>query len=365
MTTVLVIEDEDFLRENIMTMLKFEGFKTLDAPDGQTGVERARASIPDLIICDIMMPGMDGYEVLQALRDDPATATIPIIFLTARASRSHVRLGMSLGADDYVSKPFSHEELIAAVRTRLERQQALEREYRQQIEELQLAIVTALPPTLQAPLNQVMDNADRLITNAGALSPAEVETSAETMLQASEYLHRQIENYLLFAQIEIIRFDPARVVAIYNSHLPQAHRLITRVAQSEATHYDRAADLALDVAPATIQVSRESMHKIIQELVSNALKYSPPGSPVDVHGCVEGDRYVLQVTDQGEGIPPDVIARVMDPPRLRASLSSHEELPGLGLVVVRYLVDVHGGEFQLNGEAGQGTSACVTLPVSA
>ncbi|MBN1965567.1 MAG: response regulator, partial [Anaerolineae bacterium] len=106
MTRVLVIEDEEPIRENIIEILEMEEFEAVGAANGLLGVEAAQENPPDLIICDITMPGLDGYEVLLQLRQDTATASIPFVFLTARADRSFMRHGMELGADDYLTKPF-------------------------------------------------------------------------------------------------------------------------------------------------------------------------------------------------------------------------------------------------------------------
>ncbi len=125
MTKILVVEDEANIREKLITVLGFEGFETLGAADGRVGVELARAEHPDLIVCDIMMPDLSGYGALRELRADPNTAAIPIIFLTAAASRADMRKGMELGADDYITKPYTVEELLAAVRTRLSRQRTI------------------------------------------------------------------------------------------------------------------------------------------------------------------------------------------------------------------------------------------------
>lgn len=122
MKTILVIEDEQPIRANIIKILKFKGYQGIGAADGTAGVKMAKAYNPDLILCDIMMPGLDGYEVLNILSKDPEVATIPFIFLTAKSDRSDMRQGMNLGADDYITKPFTSKELIEAISARLEKQ---------------------------------------------------------------------------------------------------------------------------------------------------------------------------------------------------------------------------------------------------
>ena len=118
---VLVIEDEPSIRNNIMLMLKVERYAAVGAENGRAGLEMARSDPPDLILCDVMMPEMDGFAVLDALRAEPRFAEIPFIFLTALDDRSSMRRGMNLGADDYLPKPFTRAELLEAVNSRLKK----------------------------------------------------------------------------------------------------------------------------------------------------------------------------------------------------------------------------------------------------
>lgn len=127
MTKILVIEDEESVRENILDLLEAEEFETVAAANGKIGINLALAEFPDLILCDMMMPEVDGYGVLTALREEPLTATIPFIFLTAKSAKADFRQGMDMGADDYLTKPFTRAELLSAVMNRLERQSTLKK----------------------------------------------------------------------------------------------------------------------------------------------------------------------------------------------------------------------------------------------
>lgn len=120
--TILIIEDESSILKTTEEILTLEGYRVIAASNGETGLELARAKIPDLILCDIMMPKLNGHQVLQALQANKATQMIPIIFLTAKAERKDIRYGMELGADDYLTKPFDIAELLGAVASRLKRQ---------------------------------------------------------------------------------------------------------------------------------------------------------------------------------------------------------------------------------------------------
>ncbi|PSB45484.1 diguanylate cyclase [filamentous cyanobacterium Phorm 6] len=124
MKKILVIEDDRVIRENILKLLKAEGFDVTGASNGAQGLSAAVSSLPDVILCDVMMPELDGYGVLVALRSHPITATVPFVFLTGKAERSEMRQGMELGADDYLTKPFTKAELVGAISSRLKKQAA-------------------------------------------------------------------------------------------------------------------------------------------------------------------------------------------------------------------------------------------------
>jgi DNA-binding NarL/FixJ family response regulator len=121
MKKILVIEDEPEMRRNLTTILRLEGFQPLAAENGRVGVEMALKEQPDLILCDVMMPDVDGYGALSALRSDKRTSALPFIFLTAKGEKPDVRAGMNLGADDYLTKPVAKADLLEAIRSRLER----------------------------------------------------------------------------------------------------------------------------------------------------------------------------------------------------------------------------------------------------
>ncbi len=122
MKTILVIEDQPIMRHKTVTILKMEGYEVLEAPNGAEGIRLAHDELPDLILCDIMMPDRDGYQVLQAVRVNRATATTPFIFLTAKGEKPDQRAGMNLGADDYLVKPVPRTDLLEAIDARFERQ---------------------------------------------------------------------------------------------------------------------------------------------------------------------------------------------------------------------------------------------------
>ena len=147
MKRILVIEDEPEMRRNITVLLRYHEYETIEAENGRKGVELARSEKPDLILCDVMMPELDGYGVLQALQLDARLALIPFIFLTARGDKDDLRSGMNLGADDYLTKPVGNQELVSAIEARLRRSELqANREFKADFSSFQPLLVLGLTP---------------------------------------------------------------------------------------------------------------------------------------------------------------------------------------------------------------------------
>ena len=146
MIKILIIEDEPAMRANLEDILELEGFLPILAANGKEGIRLAREQRPDLILCDILMPGMDGHAVLDALRAESATVRIPFVFLTAKGERSDVREGMELGADDYLIKPVRVDELLRAINTRLERRRQQKAEFKAEFKSPQPLEALGLSP---------------------------------------------------------------------------------------------------------------------------------------------------------------------------------------------------------------------------
>jgi DNA-binding response OmpR family regulator len=136
MKKILIIEDNDEVRENTAEILELSNYEVITAANGKLGVEAALQHKPDLIVCDIMMPVLDGYGVLHLLSKHEETATIPFIFLTAKSEKADLRKGMELGADDYLTKPFDGIELLNAVEVRLKKAEALKQKYSGDVKQL-------------------------------------------------------------------------------------------------------------------------------------------------------------------------------------------------------------------------------------
>ncbi len=363
MKKILVIEDSHSLRKDILEMLGFEGFETIGAENGLLGVEHAREYLPDLIICDIMMPGMDGYGVLESLQKDPVTALIPFIFLTARTDRMDVRQGMELGADDFLTKPFHAAELLATVRTRIEKRKTFSQISDQRLEDLRENIMMALPHELRTPLNVILGFSDLLMTDSEEMSGEHVGEMARHINSSALRLYRLIENFLIYSHTEIMLSDPRQVEFIKRSFVVAPRSTIEHCVVQKAEQCGRDRDVEMDIEEtASIAIGEDYLRKIIDELMDNACKFSPDGTPIQVTGTQKGDYYELAITDHGRGMAPDEIGNVGGYMQFQRRVFEQQGA-GLGLVICKRLAELHDGEFRIESVPDEKTTVTVKIPL--
>jgi len=361
MTTILVIEDEPELREEIVDLLQFEGLAALDAADGITGLELAVSQAPDLILCDIMMPGMDGYAVLQEIRARPQTASVPFVFMTAKAARGDMRHGMELGANDYLTKPFNRRELLATIDAQITRQRIIEDRYDNQLEELRLSVAATLPHELRTPLTTIIGYAD-LMSDEIRERCSDLSPMLDRVRDAGWRLFRLIENYLLYVQLEVVPLSPESIINLNPRQMSSACADTQTAIAQLSEQYQRDNDLEVQLQDAALVIEPTYFNKIVFELIDNALKFSESGQPVQIVGWSEGDHYHLTVTDSGIGMTEEQLtsigAFVQFERRIREQQGS-----GLGLLLARRLCLLHQGVFHVNSQPGRGTQVHLTFPL--
>lgn len=355
MSKILVIEDELTLLDATATILSSVGYTVSEASDGAMGLLLARRELPDLIVSDIMMPGLNGFQLLTSLREDPTTATIPIIFVTALSTPSAMRQGMSLGADDFLVKPFTVPHLLNAIRTRLERQAAVTEGQTASLDALRSNLIHALPDEIRTPLQKIMGFAEGLETEHQSATADAILQSAGAILEAGEHLKHLVENYLFYVQTEVIADDADAIEALRREVTPDPVAVISAVAWMQAEQYQRGADLVLDIQPTPLAVGEESLAKIVGELVDNAIRFSESGAKVQVTAAQQGDSYMLRIQDSGGGMD----SRQMEAIRANAPV----EQQGLGLTIVRRLTELHNGSVSIQSDNRTGTEVQIVLPV--
>jgi signal transduction histidine kinase len=361
MKRVLVIDDDELYRQMVSSVLRQSGFAVLDANNGNQGIELAQTHALDLVICDVMMENLDGFGVLDRLRMDAATSTMPFIFMTGLTDRESMRKGMTLGADDFLVKPFTGSDLRSAVEARLEKHREMTHEAERKLEHLRTSISLALPHELRTPLTAILGYSEVLAADRSTLNQAEIAYAGRAILRAGLGLRRVIENFLIYAQIELIASDARKVESLRKSQLLHSSKLIEPLSRAKAESYKRLADLKLELSDSPVAISTEYLTKILEELLDNAFKFSVAGAAVRLITSTKNGDFVVSIEDQGRGMSAQQLADLGAYVQFERRFYEQKGT-GLGLTIAKRLTELHGGkmEFELN-ESG-GTHVLVYLP---
>jgi two-component system, sensor histidine kinase and response regulator len=363
MKRILVIDDAPEILELVAEAVSENGWKALPASSGEEGLALARAQDPDLVLCDIQLPGINGYEVLKQIRAHPATATKPFVFLSGVVDRAYVRQGMELGADDYIEKPFTVAELIRALEARFQKEAELLRKAEQRFNELRTNLTLALPHELVTPLNSIIGFSSLLVD--GNMPKGEALECARHIRDAADRLQRLIENFLFYAQLELISTDPARVTAFQSDHCDQAAESISITSGKIATERGRTQDLRIETAEGLVApISCSNLDRLLRELVDNAFKFSDRGTSVSVSVRSSTAQFEVLVTDQGRGMTPEQIRDIA--PHMQFERKMYEQQgTGLGLAIARKIAELYGGDLRIQSIPQKFTKVHVILPTRA
>ena len=359
MRKILVIEDEQPLRESICDILEFEGFTVLQAENGQQGVEKTLNDCPDLILCDVMMPVMNGMEVLTTLRSNKKTRLIPFIFITALSGRSDVRSGMELGADDYINKPITRDELLRAISARLKKADIIQKkaEHATELESINKdlnAFAHSISHDLNAPL-RVMDGFSKILLEdySGILDKDGIRY-LETIRSNSEKMRQLIDGLLLFSR--------QREAEVKRTPVNMKKLVESVIADITSENNQKPVEITITDIP-DASCDQTMMRQVFMNLISNAIKYSgKKDKPAIVIGhMIFNKESVYYVEDNGVGFDMKYYPKLFG---VFHRLHSEKEFKGIGigLSIVKEIVEKHGGRVWAKGMPNQGTTFYFTLP---
>lgn len=363
MKRILVVDDEEQYRRTVSTTLRQSGFFVFEARDGQEGSEIAQHHIPDLIISDVMMEKLDGFALLDKLRMDPATSTIPFIFMTGLSDKDSMRKGMTSGADDFLVKPFTGSDLLAAVESRLVRQKEMAEEAERKLKQLRSSISLSLPHEIRTPLSGILGFAEVLGDESSGLSSTEIAQCGKLIHKAARRMQRLLENFMIYAQIEMVASDQKRMLDLRGASTMTGIDLLELVSRKKAEQYDRMEDLTFGLSENQVAISESYLKKICEELLDNAFKFSEAGKKIAVRSSREDDQFVLSISDSGRGMTGEQIANLGA--YMQFERRYHEQQgAGLGLIIAKRLIELHGGHLEFRTTEGGGLTVILRLPVT-
>jgi len=357
----LVVDDQELNRSLLRDLLEARGYRVSEADSGAAALAAIGQETPDVVLLDVSMPGMDGFEVCRRLRADPRTQALPVLLVTALAAREHRLQGMEAGANDYITKPIDRAELVLRVRNaiqmrRLHRQ--VEEQYHKlrDLESLRDNLVHMLVHDLRTPLTgirmylELLREDVRLSRAGGGLKELVNEANA-----VSERMTTMVNDMLDVSRLEEGAMPVHRTGADLTVLASEAMK-VAGAGQRVNVTFD---------APVTgvkVECDPELIRRVIANLVANAVDFSPDRSTVSVR-VLNGAEAKVEVQDEGPGIPAEFHERIFekfgqaDVMRQRVKHSS-----GLGLTFCKLAVEAHGGRIGVASEAGRGSTFWFTLP---
>ncbi len=358
MHRILIIEDDQATRKQMAQVLRFEGFETIEAANGRSGVATAISFVPDLVICDIMMPDLDGFGVLLLLRDNPQTALTPFIFLTAKVANHDRRHGMEEGADDYITKPYDPDTLVGSIRRRLAKRVRQIEEGRRQAEEVSLAVASSVPRIFEETLDRIT-TVTNLVARKYAEDDPQVSAMHEVVAQEADRLRRLLRRLNLYAQLPQLyahRFELEKT-----GWFAKQAAVLEHVARGVCQSWHRMADLTITAEQGQLPIRDDHLVLLVEELIDNACKFSAPGTPIEVCSHVQAEFWSMTVINRGPGLSAGQIAQIGAFKQFWNGNAKPQGL-GLGLALTQGIARLHGCEFSLQSDTDT-TTASVLVPL--
>lgn len=362
---VLIVDDNADMRGYLSRLLG-KRWQVETAPDGAAALQRIHENAPDLVIADVMMPVMDGFELLRSIRESDTIAKVPVMLLSARAGEEASAEGLRAGADDYVIKPFSARELIARVESRLAQAQlrSAERAARTVAEQANRArdiFFTMLSHELRTPLMAVL--AWTALLKGNKLDAAEAVHALDLIERNARVQRRLVDDLLDISRIVTgrLQIDPRPVAT-----LAQMISTVVDSYRPAALAKNLTVETALDPAAGTVNGDSERLQQVVWNLLSNAIRFTPPGGRIQLSYSRRGENVELLVRDSGLGIAPEALPHLFERYWQGANTQrrSHGQGLGLGLAIVHRIIELHGGSITASSEGeGRGSTFTVLLPL--
>lgn len=353
MKKILVIEDDVNIRESIVELLELQKYDVISAEDGDAGVKMAKRDRPDIILCDIMMPGKNGHEVLSQIRSEKGYSNVPFVFLTALSQKEDIRAGMNLGADDYLTKPFKAHELYATIETRLAKQSERELEKTAAPDPFQQKVIN---DNIVTPIQGLRASSTTLLEHFDDYAKGEIATFIQKLNASLGKIERTTRNLVAAQAIELSNHDQKILDRLVSGVTTGLHKLIKNIMLETATNWGRLEDVFVkDIPEYKLNLPENTFRTIISEVLFNAFKYSDKGSLVTLKAGFEDNHYNVSIQDLGMGMAPTLLEK----------LNGDEwalQLEGrYGLYIVRSLLHKTGNRIHLESKKGNGTTVTLTF----
>jgi DNA-binding response OmpR family regulator len=357
MKRILIIDDDASLRGVLNLALTAEGYEVIEADNGTEGHRLARSHLPDLIFCDMVMPGMNGKRVVEQLRTDALTARQQVVLMTGDEQAASQRQSMDFGADDYLKKPFNIDELLRCARARLRRAELQGKVGAKIVDDLRQSLDSNLPHELFTPIAGILGLTDLMRESVATASEKEMHDMFNSVDQFARRLHRTLRNYLALMELHAETSANARAGRTSADYVQQ---VVNDAAKIAVERHNRSADLRVGVFDFDIPMAPADLATVVEELVDNASTFSIHGMPIQVDPIHANSLVGLCVGDTGRGMTRQQVESIGAFKQFESHNYARQGL-GLGLALVKLIAQTYGGRLEIESEAGVGTRCSVLL----
>jgi signal transduction histidine kinase len=362
---ILIVDDTPANIDVLDQILEEEGYKISVAATGEAALKLAPKIIPDLILLDIMMPGIDGFETCQQLKADPTTRDIPILFLTAKNEGADIARGFSLGAVDYITKPFLEEEVCARIRFHLQRRQLL-RQLKEsnhkltEVNELKNKFLGMASHDLRSPITSIRGYARILLDQSKDLPEDARLEFLDAIHEISGHMLNLLSDLLNISMIESGKLELRIVSGSLKTVVEERTRIFKFIAEKKniSIHSE------LDAIP-NFCFDANRIGQVVDNLLSNAIKFSPAGKEIRIFLKQNQDQAVFSVQDKGPGISQEDQEKLFQHfQKLEPRPTGDEPSHGLGLAIAKKMIEAHRGILNVESAPGKGATFSFEIPMS-
>lgn len=363
--TILIVDDNSNNVKIIALTLRAFNYKLVIATNGQSAIDMVEKTRPDLVLMDVMMPGMDGYETCEKIKAKKENENIPVIFLTALSEKANIIRGFEVGGVDYITKPFNKEELISRVKTHLElkfTRDELQKNsnYLQSLNAVKDRMFSVIGHDLRSPLGSVKMTLEYLSETIEETSTEELKSTIDLLQKTTDEVFSLLENLLGWAKSQsgnlAITKEPIDLMDLgYKVYLLNKGNLKFKNI-----------DFKLDIQPGTIvSADLNTITAVFRNLLSNAVKFTPNGGTISLLAKEVDDKILIEIKDSGVGIPPENLPKLFDSTKHFTTFGTNRESgSGLGLTLCFDFVKKNDGEIWAESTVGKGTSFFLLLSKS-
>jgi len=339
---ILIVEDNQVIRQELLDVMEMEDYQVVEAKDGDEGIKLAKEKLPDIIVSDMLMPNKNGLEMMKEIKSNPFTENIPFIFLSALSDKEYIRNTLDLGAEDYLTKPISTEDLLLAIKLKLRDSKKSE----ERLNKLRMNVLKSIPHELRTPLNSILGFSYLIKTDNDRLTKDEIKEFAEHINESGNRVLHLIENYLIYIKLRTISTNNRSIIELKDNYCECISDVIKTKINDLSDNKNR---FILEIEDQLISIKQEHFDVLLREIISNAIKFSDNDGIIKISTKKENKKLILTVENKSNGITQEQISEIGAFMQFNRGIQEQQGI-GIGLAIVKLIAIIYNLDFKVESE---------------